>query len=305
MKLKSIIQVLSICAALIFVLLTSGCVGPTVRTHSGDKLQKSEVAVIKGWYGFYLLGDTKMYIERIDDSSPEATKVEVLPGWHELVIRYYVAGQGLIWGGGYYFSGFVQGAFNFEAGHEYEIKGLYKGILIEGAKIIDVTTGAIIFSQTFDQAMAEEYNNRGLAYRRKGKYDQAISNFNGAIEINPKYAQSFFNRGVAYIGKGQYDQALSDYTKALEIDPRYEIAYLARGGAYISKGQDDQAISDLTKAIEINPRYGVAYFSRGRAYYYKTEYDKSWDDIKKAQDLDYRVPAEFLDDLRKASGREK
>jgi len=154
-------------------------------------------------------------------------------------------------------------------------------------------------------ASAEEYNNRGLAYRRKGEYDQAISDFNKAVEINPKYAQSFFNRGVAYMGKGQYDQAISDYTKALEIDPRYEIAYFARGVAYMNKGQYDQAISDLTKAIEINPRYGVAYFSRGRAYYYKTEYDKSWDDIKKAQDLDYRVPAEFLDDLRKASGREK
>jgi hypothetical protein len=49
----------------------------------------------------------------------------------------------------------------------------------------------------------------------------------------------------------------------------------------------------------------LAYFNRGRSYYFKKEYDKSWDDIRKAQDLGYKIPAEFLDDLRKASGREK
>jgi hypothetical protein len=49
----------------------------------------------------------------------------------------------------------------------------------------------------------------------------------------------------------------------------------------------------------------LAYGNRGRAYYFKKEYDKSWDDIKKVQALGYQIPPEFLDDLRKASGREK
>jgi len=50
----------------------------------------------------------------------------------------------------------------------------------------------------------------------------------------------------------------------------------------------------------------LAYYNRGRTYYFKKdkEYDKSWNDIKKAQDLGYKVPPEFLDDLRKASGRQ-
>jgi len=146
MKRKSIIQVFSIYAALIFVLLTSGCVGPTVMTYSGDKLQKSEFAVIKGGYDFYLLGGNRNYIWRIDDSYTEDTKVEVLPGRHELVIKHFI----------YYLLGgsssdCIRGAFNFEAGHEYKIKYLYKGIFREGVKIIDVTTGAMIFSQSWSE----------------------------------------------------------------------------------------------------------------------------------------------------------
>jgi len=81
--------------------------------------------------------------------------------------------------------------------------------------------------------------------------------------------------------------------------------YLSRGLAYAEKGQYDQAISDFTKALEINPGYAGAYYSRGASYYFKKEYDKSWDDIKKAQDLGYPVRPEFLDDLRKSSGRQQ
>ena len=73
----------------------------------------------------------------------------------------------------------------------------------------------------------------------------------------------------------------------------------------MAKGQYDKAIADFNKALQINPMLAVAYGNRGRAHYFMKEYDKSWDDIKKAQDLGYQIPPEFLDDLRKASGREK
>ncbi len=82
------------------------------------------------------------------------------------------------------------------------------------------------------------------------------------------------------------------------------MAYNNRGMALMCKGQSDQAISDFNKAIQINPMLALAYGNRGRAYYFKKEYDKSWDDVKKVQTLGYPIPPEFLDDLRKASGRQ-
>ncbi|MFH1564118.1 MAG: tetratricopeptide repeat protein [Nitrospirota bacterium] len=109
---------------------------------------------------------------------------------------------------------------------------------------------------------AEAYNNRGIAYKNKGLYDQAISDYNKAIEINPRYAEAYYNRGSAYYNKGLYDQAISDYNKALEINPRDAEAYNNRGIAYKNKGLYDQAISDYNKAIEINPRYANAYYNK-------------------------------------------
>ena len=59
-----------------------------------------------------------------------------------------------------------------------------------------------------------------------------------------------FNRGITYNNKGQHDWAISDYNKAIELDPKYVGAYLSRGIAYSDKGSLDQKIIDLNRAIE-------------------------------------------------------
>jgi tetratricopeptide (TPR) repeat protein len=82
------------------------------------------------------------------------------------------------------------------------------------------------------------------------------------------------------------------------------MAYFNRAVSYSNKGQYDQAISDFTRALQINPKYSEAYNNRGVTYYLKKDYDKSWDDIKKAQNLGYQVSPKFLEELRKASGRQ-
>jgi len=142
MKRESIIQGFPICVPLlIFVVLTSGCVGPAVRTYSGDNLQKSEIAVIKvRYYSFPLFWFENIDIHRFDDSIVDTTEVEVLPGWHELVVTRYSTKL---------FESPVEcarSAFNFEAGHEYRIKSPF---FSDRTEIIDVNTGVTIFSQTW------------------------------------------------------------------------------------------------------------------------------------------------------------
>ncbi len=72
---------------------------------------------------------------------------------------------------------------------------------------------------------AKFYNNRGIAFGEKGQYDQAISDFNQAIEINPRYNRAYNNRGIVYRLRGQYNQAISDFNKAIAINPLDAEAY--------------------------------------------------------------------------------
>ncbi len=123
----------------------------------------------------------------------------------------------------------------------------------------------------------------------------------GQEEKKSKESWFYYHMGAAYLKKREFDQAISLFNKSLEINPKYAEAYETRGMVYSSREQYDEAIADFNKALEIDPRLAEVYFSRGRAYYFKGEYGKSREDVKRAQDLGYKIPAEFLNDLRRAS----
>ena len=143
-------------------------------------------------------------------------------------------------------------------------------------KIAEVAEEELYYAEAY-------YTNRGVEYYQKGQYDQSISDFNKAIEINPGYAKAYSDRAVTYYQKGQYDKAISDLSNAIEINIRYDKAYYNRGIVYgKGKSQYDQAISDFNKAIEINPMYAEAYTNRGNAYVVKGQYDQAISDYNNA-----------------------
>jgi len=67
----------------------------------------------------------------------------------------------------------------------------------------------------------------------------------------------------------------------------------------------EQTIAIFTKEIESQPQYFGVYYNRAVAYYFNQEYDKSWQDVYKAQALGGKFNPEFIEALRKASGRDR
>lgn len=103
-----------------------------------------------------------------------------------------------------------------------------------------------------EKLSAEDYNRRGMSLAEQGKYEDAITDYTRAIEIDPGKADYYVNRGIAYLNMKQFDLAIADFDKAIELDPTLAIAYANRGCAYASKGLLDLAISDFKKTIELS-----------------------------------------------------
>jgi tetratricopeptide (TPR) repeat protein len=55
-------------------------------------------------------------------------------------------------------------------------------------------------------------------FKERGDLDRAI-----ATELDPKQALAYRNRGFVYMSKGEYDQALAEYNRAVEFDPHFVI----------------------------------------------------------------------------------
>ena len=79
------------------------------------------------------------------------------------------------------------------------------------------------FSQYLKMADAEsisqkDYADRGLSYHAIGDYQNAISDFNQSIKIEPLYGSGYYYRGLTYQALGQKQEALADFKRVLEVD---------------------------------------------------------------------------------------
>ena len=113
--------------------------------------------------------------------------------------------------------------------------------------------------------VAAIYNNRGIASFQSDNFSEAISDYDKAIDLNPRYAEAFYNRGKANAGLGKLSEAFSDYSLAIQLNPSRAEAYSSRGNIHCQLGKTSKAISDCDAAIKLNPRCAEAYNHRGTA----------------------------------------
>lgn len=145
-------------------------------------------------------------------------------------------------------------------------------------EVVQACTAAIgsgVLSETNRRAAL---NDRGIAYRNKNDLDNAIADFNSALEINPNDDKVLNNRGAAYMYKGDNDKAIQDYNRAIMLNPDYFIAIKNRGAAYANKGEYDRALLDYNRALEINPQHPFALQTRGILHFFTGDYQDSLQD---------------------------
>lgn len=164
----------------------------------------------------------------------------------------------------------------------------------------------LIIGNVYAKQPEEELFDKGDTYYEKQMYDEAIIAFTTAIQINLRYTEAYLKRGIVYYEKGDPSQAISDLSKVIELDLNNVEAYFYRGLAYSDRFNFDRAISDYSKAIDIgSSNLADIYRCRAMAYFSKQEYDKSWEDVHRAQALGVEIGPEFLEALKRESGREE
>ena len=97
----------------------------------------------------------------------------------------------------------------------------------------------------------EERYASGVALGERARWEEAISEFDEAIHLDPQYAPAYLYRGGAYFRLGQFERAIQDYDEAVRLDPRLAEAYVGRGVAYTVLGRDSEAQQDADRATEL------------------------------------------------------
>jgi tetratricopeptide (TPR) repeat protein len=105
----------------------------------------------------------------------------------------------------------------------------------------------------------------GIAANQAGNYDQAITSFNHAAEINPQCFDCHYNMGYVYSQKKEYDKAEAEYKKALELKPGYAEAYNGLATIYNAQRKFDLAAEASQKAMEAGAGGGAGGAGGGNA----------------------------------------
>lgn len=162
----------------------------------------------------------------------------------------------------YYPTGMLQAILTFENGVE---KGDYfqydeSGKLVAQYYIVD---GKETYSPEF-----LDLTKKALDLQLKGKFKEAIVQYDLAILSNPTVAKTYYNRGACKSNSMDFEGAIKDYDKALEIDNEYKEAYRNRGiakinvlnnaksnaGEKLTLEQTKSACEDFNKAAQLGDK---------------------------------------------------
>ncbi|NET01300.1 MAG: tetratricopeptide repeat protein [Sphaerospermopsis sp. SIO1G2] len=114
----------------------------------------------------------------------------------------------------------------------------------------DYTEAIALLNQLIDSDQnAIDYNNRGLVFFQSGDHEQALRDYNTAIELNPHLATVYNNRANCYAADGDLIAALADYDQALDLHPHYVRAWINRGITLRDLGEYSAAIDNFETAL--------------------------------------------------------
>jgi tetratricopeptide (TPR) repeat protein len=117
----------------------------------------------------------------------------------------------------------------------------------------------VIQSGRFDgKTLAEAFKNRcwahlTLSYKINQGTDEALSDCNQAIRLNPDHIEAISLRGSVYFKRKDYDLAIKDYSLAIKLDPKNAGAFNQRGILYLEQQKYDLAARDFSESAKVNP----------------------------------------------------
>jgi len=128
------------------------------------------------------------------------------------------------------------------------------------------------------------YFKRGEINFLLGQLQQAMADFQSAIEIDPNYADAHMSLGNTFFKLKSYEQAIAYYDRVLEANPDRDLAAFRRGRSYYILKEFPEAIRDFSYAIDLQPSNVEAYYYRGLAYSQPSIADETLagDDLRKA-----------------------
>ncbi len=118
--------------------------------------------------------------------------------------------------------------------------------------------------QRDNSTQSDDHNARGIELADRGWFDEAIREFQRALELDPKAAHAHDNLATVLAEKGQLLDALYEYVEALKADPQSPTAHHYLASFLAGRGYD-LAIGLYRRALDLEHDFPDAHLNLAMA----------------------------------------
>jgi tetratricopeptide (TPR) repeat protein len=131
----------------------------------------------------------------------------------------------------------------------------------------------------------------GVCAYRQEHYETAALAFSVCIGAAPHLAGCYYSRALALTALRQHDQAIHDYDRALQLDPEMAGAWLNRGMLHYQEGRYDRALADLRAALDKGADETMVYFDLALVHVARHELEAALTCVERSLKKDPQHPA--------------
>lgn len=142
-------------------------------------------------------------------------------------------------------------------------------------------------------ARVDEHFQRGSQYAQSDQLQQAIAEYEAALELDPENVSVLANLGVVHYRLTQLDLAIEHYQRALALAPNDADIHSNLGAAYMQiylKRRDGEylakSLEEYQSAVELDPNLAQAYYGLGVAYMENQQNEEAIEAFERFMEID-------------------
>ncbi|MEI7584903.1 tetratricopeptide repeat protein [Runella sp.] len=144
-----------------------------------------------------------------------------------------------------------------------------------------------------DNANYEALNARGVVYYELREYTNALLDYDQALKLKPDYYRPYYNRALLKVAQSDGQGALKDYSEAIRLDSRNAEIFVNRGQLLAALGQTDAALRDFDQAVNLDENNAMAWYNRGNVLFQQGDFKRSIENFEKAVKNDTKFSKAF------------
>ncbi|HKA07522.1 MAG TPA: tetratricopeptide repeat protein [Gemmataceae bacterium] len=119
-----------------------------------------------------------------------------------------------------------------------------------------------------------------------GRFMEATTAFDRALELHEECANAWSGRGWANYGLGEFEQALTDFDRAIQHDREEASAWTGKGCALDRLGRAEEALVAVNRGIRLDASCAVTWAAKGAALYALGRHSDALTALEEATRLD-------------------